>query len=122
MKKSELRRQINANYIGFDPDRMKTVHVANGLFAEILGEYYPTDLMNRLVVNERRNLPRNPHKRGLWQLHSNEALLPFLKDNEKIPASTSSELLNRLRFHLHQHLDADDGVFDLDDDSGCAYS
>lgn len=122
MKKSELRRQINSTHLGYDPDRMKTVHVANGLFAEILETYYSAELMNRLVVNERRSLPRNPLKRAAWQFHSNEILLPHLKEIGKIPENTSPETLNRLRFHLHQHLDADNGVYDNDDNSGCAYS
>jgi len=122
MKKADLRRRINSSRIGFDPDRMKTVHVANGLFTEILEKYYPTTLMNQIVVNERRNLPRDPRRRAAWQLHSNEELIKILKDREKIPEDTSPELLNRLRFHLHQHLDADNGVYDHDDNSGCAYS
>jgi len=122
MKRSELRRRINADHIGFDPDRMKTVHIANGLFTEILEIYYPTDLINRLVVNERRQLPRDARRQVKWQFHSNEELLTLLKDAGKLPATTSIETLSRLRFHLHQHMDADSGVFDHDDGSGCAYS
>jgi hypothetical protein len=122
MRRAELRRRINADRIGFDPDRMKTVHVANGLFTEILEMYYPTDLMNRLVVNERRQLPRDARRQAKWLLHSNEELLPLLKDAGKLPSATSIETLSRLRFHFHQHMDADNGVFDHDDGSGCAYS
>src|SRR5258708_2628666 len=122
MKRAELRRRINVDHIGFDPDRMKTVHVASGLFTEILEMYYPTDLLNRLVVNERRQLPRDARRQAKWLLHSNEELLSLLKDTGKLPSTTSIETLSRLRFHLHQHMDADNGVFDHDDGSGCAYS
>lgn len=115
MKKSELRRQINATYIGFDPDRMKAVHIANGLFMEILGSYYPTDLVNRLTVVQKKKL-QDPS----FRKHDTVYLLDELK--EKLPPKTTSEQMNRLRYHLNQHLDADDGVYDHDDSSGCAYS
>lgn len=120
MKKSDIRQQINSQYIGFDPDRMKTVHVANGLFMEILGSYYRNDLMNRVVVSERRTLPKDRRKKELWKQHASEALLPELGD--RLPRGTTIEALNRLRLHLSEHFDADNGVYDRDDSAGCAYS
>jgi hypothetical protein len=115
MKKSDLRRIINSKNIGFDPDRMKAVHIANGLFMEIMGGFYSTDLINRLVVTQKKNQKDPSFKR-----HDTNYLLAEL--SEKLPLKTSIEQLNRLRYHLNQHLDADDGVYDHDDSSGCAYS
>lgn len=115
MNKSELRRQINSTYIGFDPDRMKAAHIANGLFMEILGAYYPTDLLNRLAVVQKKNL-----KDPSFRKHDTTYLLEELKD--KLPPKTTIEQMNKLRYHLNQHVDADDGVYDHDDSTGCAYS
>jgi hypothetical protein len=90
MQKSELRRIINSQLIGFNPDRMKTVHIANGFFMEILNFYYPTNLMNRIVVFQRKG------KGGTsWKNHETEIVIDEIE--EKIPARTPTETINRLR-------------------------
>jgi hypothetical protein len=110
MKTSEFRRKINARWIGFDPDDMKTAHIANGVFLEITQTQYIAEDVNRLAVIA--------DKRGPVKGHENATLL------DAIPAlrGLGDTELSLLRSHINQHLDADSAIFDRNISVGCAYS
>lgn len=110
MKTSEFRRQINSTWIGFDPDDMKTAHIANGLFLEITQTQYTAEDVNRMAVIA--------DKRGPVKGHENRTLLRDLSALEGV----SDDELSLLRSHINQHLDADSALYDRHVGVGCAYS
>lgn len=113
MKTADLRRRINARWIGYDPDRMKTVHIANGLYLQVLGKQYPTETINRLAVlvsKKKSTQSRRPH--------TTDSLLEDLPNVQTIDQVT----FNWFRQHVRELLNADSAVFDHHVSAGCAYS
>jgi hypothetical protein len=110
MKTSEFRRRINARWIGFDPDDMKTAHIANGLFLEIMHVQHTAEDVNRLAVIAGKRGPVKGHEND--KLRGTISALQGLGDVE----------LSLVRSHINQHLNADSAVFDRQINVGCAYS
>lgn len=110
MKKSEHRRQINSRWIGYDPDTMKTAHIANGLFLQLLETQFPTENVNRLAVQYGR--------KGPVKAHLTDKLI------EEIPSldGKDRDQVDQFRQHLREHLGADSAIFDRQLTVGNAYS
>src|SRR5688500_6533231 len=110
MKKTDFRRRINSRRIGYNPDRMKTAQIANGLYLQVTGSLYDAENVNRIAV------PANKH--GLIKPHRSETLLDEIREIE----TKDIDVFNLVRLHIREHLGADDAIFDRHDRAGCAYS
>jgi hypothetical protein len=102
----QYRREIEEKYIGFKPntEKVKPVHIANGMFRSILGKTADTREINRFVIYM--------SQRGTSGVNTSDALYEDLVENNKITRLTiSKEQVAEMRRILKKVVAADDGVF-----------
>ena len=103
----DLRTVVDKTYVGvrLNTDKVKPVHIANGLFRALLGETTSTRLIHRFVFHQKHNgeVPKG---------HDLDSLSAALREEGSLDPSISVEDIQEFRILLKRLVSADNGVFD----------
>lgn len=108
----QLGQDVHRLFVGvnLNTDKVKPVHIANGLFRTIQGQTASTQMLYRFILYQGKNGKLNPR-------HTNEAVVADLLEREALDSSIDPQRVERFRVALRGLLSADDGVFFGDFDS-----
>ncbi len=103
----ELKTKVDREYVGIrlNTEKVKPVHIANGLFRSLLGKIPSTDLLYRFVFYQ-------THKGIVPKGHDVDSLLTDLRDLDAITGSVSTDEVKAFRIALKRLLSADNAVYD----------
>jgi len=102
----QVGQEVHRRFVGvhLNTDKVKPVHIANGLFRTLLGRTASTELLYRFVLYRGRNGKSRPG-------HSNESIVTELGALGALDQEVVPRRVEALRMALHGLLAADDGVF-----------
>ena len=101
-----LRRIVDEEYVGvrLNTDKVKPVHIANGLFRSISGNTASTKLLHRFVFHQKASgeVPRG---------HDLDSLYQSMLDRDVLDESIDRDDVTEFRILLKHVVAADNGVF-----------
>ena len=102
----ELRDSVDRAYVGIrlNTDKVKPVHIANGLFREASESIADTKLLHRFVFDQ-------TNKGVVPKGHALDDLLEDLNDVESLESGIENSEISKFRRQLKKVVSADDGVF-----------
>ena len=102
----ELRDNVDRAYVGIrlNTDKVKPVHIANGLFREASESIADTKLLHRFVFDQ-------TNKGVVPKGHALDDLLEDLGDAESLESGIENSEISKFRRQLKKVVSADDGVF-----------
>lgn len=103
----QLRTTVDREYVGIrlNTEKVKPVHIANGLFRATLGVIPSTQLLYRFVFHQ-------THKGVVPRGHDIDSLLSDLRARNAIASSIGADNVKALRISLKRALAADNAVYD----------
>jgi hypothetical protein len=103
----ELKTTVDRSYVGIrlNTEKVKPVHIANGLFRASLGLIPSTQLLYRFIFHQ-------THKGVVPRGHDINTLLSDLRARDAIASSIGSDSVMALRVSLKRALAADNAVYD----------
>src|SRR2546425_10982322 len=96
------KQEVHFAAIGYEPMRMKPVHLATGFFLSVTAKHYDLEWLNKTAVSK--------HKDGLREDYAHENLLSVLREQERVEPSFTESSLKVLRMQVNGVVDNDDGV------------
>ncbi|MGE0606574.1 MAG: hypothetical protein AB7O62_05545 [Pirellulales bacterium] len=103
----KLKTKVDREYVGIrlNTEKVKPVHIANGLFRSTLGAIPSTQLLYRFVFHQTQKgvVPRG---------HDIDSLLAALRSSDAIGQGVTTENVKDFRIALKRLLSADNAVYD----------
>jgi hypothetical protein len=97
------KQKVHFAALGYEPLRMKPVHLANGFFLTVKGRFADLELLNKTAVIKAN--------KGLLGDYIHEQLLDLLKAREKLDPAFNVAQLRSLRAHINGIANNDEAVY-----------
>jgi hypothetical protein len=97
------KQPIHFAAFGYEPGRMKPIHLATGYFLAITGRFFRLEWLNKAAVIS--------HKDGLKDDYVTATLLDALRADHRLGDRIDGAKLNTIRGHLNAVMDNDAAVF-----------
>ena len=97
------KQNVHFAALGYEPLRMKPVHLANGFFLALKGHFSDLELLNKTAVVKAN--------KGLLGDYVHEQLLDLLKQRDRLDPEFNVSQLKSLRVHINGVVNNDEAVY-----------